>query len=94
VISEHRVKLNKQNKPIQVVDFYGPHQVSITNYLYDAAGNEIEVKQIDRKANVVIKYNHTYNDKGHLVETVISGKKGKVVERIKYEYEFYGQSGQ
>ncbi len=89
VLSEHRVTLNKQAQPVRVVVWNGLDHVRITTYQYDAAGNEIEAKQVDKKGAILAGYNHTYTSDGLLTRSVKKGNRGKTVKTMKYEYEYY-----
>lgn len=94
VVSEQRVLLNEKKQVSHVItshhDLKGKATtVSITNHVYDAAGREIEQTVLDKAGKLNVKYAHTYDDQGLLIESYWTGRKGKVLKRMRYSYEFF-----
>ncbi len=90
LLAERRMLFNENKQVAQVVNSNsGYNNVTITEYAYDSAGNEIEQTVMDGKRKLLIKYSHIYNEKGHLIEIRWSYKRGKPVKIIRYEYDFY-----
>jgi len=90
VLTERRVLLNANQQVAHVITTDHKQQnVSIINYQYDSEGKEVEQEVLDKKGNVVLKYNYTYSVSGFLMQTTVRGKKEKIQKIIKYEYEFW-----
>ncbi|WP_207433041.1 hypothetical protein [Sabulibacter ruber] len=95
LLSEKKVLLDENKQVSHIINLGGKtglgidRDVSITKFLYDEEGNEIEKIVLDRKGKVLDKFSYTYNQRGDLEQTVWSGKRGKVKRRTKYEYEYF-----
>jgi hypothetical protein len=94
VVSEQRVLLNEKKQVSHVItshhDLKGKAEtVSITNHVYDVAGREIEQTVLDKAGKLNVKYAHTYDDQGLLIESYWTGRNGKVLKKMRYAYEFF-----
>ncbi len=93
VVSEQKVLLNARHQVSHVITSHEgqkgkPKVVSVTNYVHDTAGREVERTTLNQAGKVVLRYAHTYTPQGQLATTVIS-EKGKKKREMKYAYEFY-----
>lgn len=90
VLAEQRVIANENLQPLQVINATdGYNNVTIFDYLYDEEGRQVKLVIKDKKGKVIKQYENTFNNTGHLLTSVVSGKRGKIISKTKYEYELY-----